>query len=118
MTHRQVAGWFREWQAVWTFELPPEGVGTTVSMSLEFDIGVAGLFVPRKLLGSWVQGLIDDTVEQGRERAQKFARRRREPTQAVQVGQPLLQVYETADGFEVNFAGRTFLIDAVDVSET
>ncbi len=117
LTHRQIIGWFREWRAEWTFRPPPEGHGTTVSLSLEFDIGVAGLFVPRKLLSGWVQGLIDDTVDQGRERAQRFARRRRQPTQAVQVGQPLLQVYETVDGFEVCFAGRTFLIEAGEVPE-
>lgn len=118
LTHRQVDGWFRKWEAVWTFRPPPEGDGTTLSLALEFDLGVAGLFVPRRLLSGWVRGLIDDTVSQGRERAQRFAGRRREPTLAVQVGQPLLKIYETIDGFEVQFAGRTFMIEAKSLSET
>ncbi len=117
LTHRQVVGWFREWQTTWTFRPPPEGRGTTVSLAMELDLGVAGLFVPRKLRDRWIRGLIDDTFDQLRERAQRFARRRREPSRAVEMGQPVLQVYETADGFEVHFAGRTFMIEARDVSE-
>ncbi len=112
LTHRQVEGWFHKWQAVWAFRSPPEGDGTVVSLQLDFDLGVAGYFVPRKLLGAWVRSVIDDTVVNGRQRAQRFARRRREPSQAVPVGQPLLQVFETADGFEVIFAGRTFHLEA------
>ncbi len=118
LTHRQVVGWFRKWQAVWDFRPPPDGQGTVVSLQLELDIGVAGLFVPRKLLGDWVRGYVDETVRQGRERAQIFARRRSEPTQAVPVGEPVLQVYETANGFEIHFAGRTFHVQASDLPET
>ncbi|MCP3961809.1 MAG: hypothetical protein GY719_28535 [bacterium] len=114
MTHRQVKGWFRKWEAVWTFAPPPDGQGTTISLSLDFDLGVAGLFVPRKLLGDWVGGLIQDTLDQGRRRAEKLARSRRELTGAVPVGLPLLQVWETADGFEVRFAGRTFHVEALE----
>ncbi len=115
LIHRQIKGWFREWRAEWTFRPPPEGRGTVISLSLEFDIGMAGFFVPRRFLGDWVRNLIDETVEQARERAMTFARHRREPTQAVPVGEPVLQVYETADGFEVHFAGRTFQIEANDL---
>ncbi len=118
MTHRQVEGWFRKWQAEWTFRPPPEGHGTILSLALELDLGVAGLLVPRKFLAGWVRGLMDDTVDRARERAQTLARRRREPTAAVRVGEPLLTVYETADGFEVSFAGRTFTIEAADLPET
>ena len=118
LTHRQVEGWFRKWEATWTFRPPPEGQGTTLSLALELDLGVAGLLLPRRVLAGWVRGLIDDTVEQARRRAERFARRRREPTQAVRVGQPLLEIYETADGFEVRFAGRVFQIEASDLSAT
>lgn len=117
IVHRQVKGWFRKWEAVWTFAPPPEGQGTTISLGLEFDLGVAGLFVPRRLLSGWVGGLIEGTLDQGRRRAETFARRRREPTKAVQLGQPLLQVWETADGFEVCFAGRTFRIEALEPAD-
>ncbi len=112
LTHRQVEGWFRKWEAVWTFRSPPEGPGTTVSLTLDFDLGVAGFFVPHRLLGNWVRDLIDETVGNGRERVRKLARQRREPTQSVRLGQPVLQVFEIADGFEVCFAGRTFRIEA------
>ncbi len=112
LTHRQVEGWFRKWEAVWTFRPPPRGPGTTVSLTLDFDLGVAGFFVPRKLFSDWVRGLIDDTVVGGRRRVRRFARRRREPAKVVPPGQPLLQVFETADGLEVVFAGRTFFLEA------
>ncbi len=112
LTHRQVEGWFRKWEAVWTFRPPPEGGGTIVSLRLDFDLGLAGYLIPRHLIGGWVQSVIDDTVKNGRRRAQRFALRRREPTEAVAVGQPVLQVFATADGFEVIFAGRTFHLDA------
>ncbi len=118
MLHQQVTGWFRKWEATWTFRPPPQGQGTILSLTLEIDAGVAGLFMPRRLIGGWIQGLIDDTIDQGRERAESFARRHREPTQAVEVGLPVLQVYETASGFEVHFAGRMFQIDAEELSET
>ncbi len=117
LTHRQVAGWFRKWEATWTFRPPPEGGGTIVSLTLDFDLGIAGYFVPRKLLGGWVRSVIDDTVVNGRRRAQRFARRRREPAKAVETGQPLLQVYETAGGFDVIFAGRTFHVEAQESAE-
>ncbi len=114
LIHRQIEGWFRKWEATWAFRSPPEGQGTIVSLTLEFDLGVVSLFVPRKFIANWVGDLIAGTIENARERAQRFARRRREPTQAVRPGRPLLTVYETADGFEVQFAGRTFLIEATD----
>ncbi len=50
LIHHQVEGWFRKWEAVWTFRPPPEGGGTIVSLRLEFDLGVAGFFIPRRLL--------------------------------------------------------------------
>ncbi len=114
LTHHQVEGWFRKWEATWAFRPPPEGPGTVLSLTLEFDLGVVSLFVPRKLFADWVGDLIAETIEAARRRAQRDARRHREPTQAVRVGQPLLTVYENADGFEVHFAGRAFQIEATD----
>lgn len=119
LTHRQVEGWFKKWEATWTFQPPADGSGgTIVSLRLDFDLGVAGLLVPRKSFNNWVSGLMDGTIDHGRRRALRFARREREPTQAVEVGQPLLQVFETADGFEIFFAGQTFHIDARDLPGT
>ncbi len=118
LIHRQVIGWFHEWQATWAFLPPPEGRGSVVSLSVELDAGIAGLLLSRKVLSGWIRGWVDDTVDRLRGRAQRSVRRRREPTPAVELGQPVLQVYETADGFEVCFAGRTFTIDAREVSET
>ena len=115
LIHRQIEGWFRKWQAEWTFRPPPEGQGTILSLALELDLGVASFLVPRKLVAGWVRGVMGDTVDQARERAQALARHRRQPTAAVNVGEPLLEVYETADGFEVKFAGRTFMIEASDL---
>ena len=112
LTHRQIEGWFRKWEATWTFRAPPEGQGTILSLTLDVDLGMVRLLVPRRFLANWVGNQIADTLEQARRRAQELARHRRQPTQAVRLGQPLLTVYETADGFEVQFAGRTFMIEA------
>ena len=112
LTHRQVEGWFRKWEATWTFRTPPDGQGTILSLTLDVDLGMVKLLVPRSFLANWVGNQIADTLEQASRRAQALARGRRQPTQAVQLGQPLLTVYETADGFEVQFAGRTFMIEA------
>ena len=113
LIQRQVIGWFREWQATWTFRSPPKGRGTIVSLALELDFGIAGLWLPRRLLSGWVKDRIDGTVDRLRERVQQFAPRP-ETTPTVEAGQPVLQVYETADGFEVHFAGRVFQIEATD----
>lgn len=112
--HRQVAGRFKKWDATWDFTPRPEDGATTLSLDLDFDLGLARLLVPRRLLSNWVSSLIQDTMDQARERAQRLARGRREPTQAVHLGEPFLQIFETADGFEVCFAGRTFHVDARD----
>ncbi len=113
LEHRQKEGFFKTWNASWSFQEPPDGQGTTVSLSLDLELGVtAGLLIPKKLLRGWIGGLLDDTIARGQERAVRLAGRSREPTQVVHVGQPLLQVFETAEGFEVVFAGRTFVIDA------
>lgn len=117
LIHRQVEGWFKKWEATWTFRSSAESGGTVVSLSLDFDLGVTGLLVPHRLLGNWVGSLIEGMLDQGRQRAERFARRRREPTRAVEVGQPLLQVFETADGYEIRFGGRTFHLEAPDLPD-
>lgn len=116
LIHRQVEGRFRKWEAVWDFRPPPEGDGTTASLTLDFDLGLVGRLLPGRLVGSWVSGLIDRTLEQGGRRARELARSRRQPTQAVELGQPLLEVFETVDGLEVRFAGRTFHLEAYEAS--
>ncbi len=118
LRHQQVKGWFRSWEAEWTFRANPQGHGTTVSMALELDLGMAaGWLVPKRMLRSWMGGLLDDTIAQGRARSARLAEIQRETTQAVGLGQPLLQVFQTVEGFEVHFADRTILIDSLPASK-
>ncbi|MEM7351626.1 MAG: SRPBCC family protein, partial [Acidobacteriota bacterium] len=65
--HHQVAGKFKKWDAAWSFESRPQDGGTLLSLELDFDLGLAGLVVPRRMFRRWVAGLIQDTVDQARE---------------------------------------------------
>ncbi|MEM7585711.1 MAG: SRPBCC family protein [Acidobacteriota bacterium] len=114
LEHHQISGFFKTWEAAWTFRETPDGLATTVSLFLDLELGVgSGLLVPKRLLAAWVGRMLDDTIAQGQKRALQLVERRRQPTSAVQVGQPVLQVFETDGGFEVMFAGRRFVIDAL-----
>ncbi len=117
LEHRQVEGWFRKWEADWAFSRPPEAPGqktpgTTVSLQLAVELGMAGVLVPKRFFRGWMNRMLDQTIRKARSRAPKLIVR--EPTQAVRLGEPILQVFETPDGFEVHFAGRTFHIDSWD----
>ncbi len=113
LEHRQQTGFFKTWNAAWSFQKPPDGEGTTVALSLELEVGItAGLLIPKRLLQSWIGGMLDETIASGQKQAIGLAGRQREPTQVVHVGKPMLQVFEVPNGFEVVFAGRTFVIDA------
>lgn len=112
LRHHQVRGWFKSWDATWTFRPADGGEATIVSLAVELELALAaGLLLPRRFLRGWMSRLLEETLTQGRTRAARLAERQREPTQAVATGQPLLQVFQTAEGYEVHFAGRTFLID-------
>ena len=113
LRHRQIAGALKKWEADWTFHSPPDGDGTTISLRLDLELGFLGFLVPKAVLRRWIRGLLDDTFERAGARARLLAARRpRQPTVAVRVGEPVLQVFETASGFEVRFAGRTFHVEA------
>ncbi len=114
LRQRQAAGWLKKWEAEWSFELPPEGGGTVLGLRLDFELGLLGLVIPRGPLRRWTHNQLDETFAKARARAELLETRQRTPTLAVELGKPLLQVYETPRGFEVCFAGRTFHIDAAE----
>ena len=116
LRHRQTRGLFKSWDASWTFRPAEGGEATIVSLALELELPVtAALLLPKRFLRGWVGRMLEDTLAEGRDRAARLAEQEREPTQAVEVGQPILQIFQTTEGFEVHFAGRTFLIDPSQV---
>jgi len=110
--HRQLAGWFRSWESEWAFHRPPDGKGTTVSLRVDYDLGVRGLITPRFLVQRMSDRLLDETIVRSKARARELMARPR-PEAAVE-GESLLQIYETADGIEVWFAGSTYILKAMD----
>ncbi len=112
MKQRQLTGWFRSWKSDWNFHQPPDGKGTTVSLSVDYDLGVRGLITPRWLVQRMSVRVLDETIARAKVRARELAAKPR--PEAAAEGESLLQIYETPDGLEVWFAGRTYTLKAVD----
>lgn len=100
---QQIRGFFKRWQAVWSFSPSPGGSGTTVSCELDIDLGMMGLLAPARVVQGSVDRFFDDTVA-GAERALRA--RERQPSGAGDRGETLLEVFETRTGLEVWVAGR------------
>ncbi|MCP4661760.1 MAG: hypothetical protein GY856_40680 [bacterium] len=109
---RQVAGWFRSWESEFSFHQPPDGKGTTISLRIDFDLGVRGLIIPRWVIQRMSVRLLDETTARAKARARELMAKPR--PEAAAEGESLLQIYETPDGLELWFAGRTYTLTAVD----
>lgn len=99
----QVKGIFKRWQAVWSFNPSPSGIGTTVSCELDIDLGMMAMIAPARLVQKNVDRFFDDTIA-GAER--EFRNREAESTESESGGETLLEVFETQTGLEVWIAGR------------
>lgn len=103
---RQTAGAFRRWESTWRFSPPPDGSGTTVSLELDFDLGLLEWLSPRAL----VQGALDRLFAEGLQRAGQRLRSPAAPAAAEPAaaaeGDVLLQVFQTEGGLEIVVAGR------------
>lgn len=89
------------WSAQWGFRAPPDGDGTTFSLELATDPGLLG----RATRGTFHRvndHRFDETVA-------AVARQAAARAPAPAAGRRLLVVYETPDGFEVEYAGRTYV---------
>jgi len=57
---RQLSGMARKWEGDWQFQPAPGGEGSVVSCRLEVDLGLFGIFMPRRA----VQRVVDRTFEE------------------------------------------------------
>jgi hypothetical protein len=110
LEQRQVAGTLRRWEAVWRFLEPPDGVGTTLALELEYETGLLGLVAPRRFLDRMFNQRFEDIARAAERRVREL--RARETLAAPAAGERLLEVFETADGLEIRFAGRKYVLVA------
>jgi len=92
------------WSAEWSFRVPPDGDGTTLGLEVETDSGLMG----RATRGTFHRvndHRFDETVAVLGLRARRTAA----PAAAPAAGRRLLAVYETPGGYEVWYAGRTYV---------
>ncbi len=94
-----------KWSADWGFREPPDGDGTAVSLELESESGLLGR-ASRGLFDRINHRRFEATVAAVERRARQLAASAAAPAAD---GRSLLTVYETADGFEVWYAGRRYV---------
>lgn len=100
----QISGFLKKWNSVWNFSPAPGDAGTTVSLELDFDLGMMGMVVPARAIQSEIDRAFDETVEGAkREVLAKIAAR---DAGGEQPGETVLEIWETRTGFEVLVAGR------------
>lgn len=111
--HEQVSGWLKSWRATWRVDSAPDGDGAVLDLELRIELGMFGMLLPNPMRNRWLNGLVDDTFQAVRERAgDLLAEQPRRSTGIIAAGEPIVQVFETASGFEVRLAGRRFHIEA------
>lgn len=95
------------WTAEWEFREPPESGGTTLSLDLESESSLLGL-ASRRLFERINHRRFEATVAAITRRTRQLAAAGAGPGEPAE-GRSLLVVYETADGFEVWYAGRRYV---------
>jgi len=109
LSQRLLEGQFKKWESRWRVVAPPDGEGSTVSLSMDVNPGFVGRLLPS---GVW-RGMLDRLFEECLAGAEAQALALCEqPAPAPPHHDVLLQVFETADGLEVWVEGRRFLIES------
>lgn len=107
MRQVQLEGWFKRWDARWRFLDPPDREGTTVSLTVDLDLGLVGLLSPRSLIDSTIEELFGQVVQGARSRVEEVIRARGSGTEA---GETLVEILEAPGGLYVTWAGRRFVL--------
>ena len=107
---RQLQGRLKRWDLVWKFEPPPEGLGTTLSLEIDFDLGIVGRLTPARVIQRGLDQLFQDVVQNGRDRLRELA--------AAAPGDPegaaLMTVFSTPSGLEIQLEGRRYRLLPID----
>jgi ribosome-associated toxin RatA of RatAB toxin-antitoxin module len=105
----QLEGQFKKWEARWRVIAPPEGEGSTVSLSMDVDPGFVGRLLPSGVWRGMLDRLFEDCLTGIEEMAEGLAEK---PETSPIDHKVLLQIFETDDGLEVWVEGRRFLVDS------
>jgi len=104
----QLEGMFKKWEAQWRIAAPPDGEGSTVTLSMDVDPGIVGRLLPG---GVW-RGILDRLFEDCLTGIEEMAEERFERPEPLRADhEVLLQVFETDTSLEVWVEGRRFVVD-------
>jgi ribosome-associated toxin RatA of RatAB toxin-antitoxin module len=111
MKQTQVEGWFKSWEADWRFIEPPDKSGTTISLALELDMGMLGLFASGRMIQKSVDQMFAEMTRNVERRALAASVKRR-----ASIGSegPLLELFQTETGLELWFEGRQYFLQPAD----
>jgi ribosome-associated toxin RatA of RatAB toxin-antitoxin module len=117
VNQKQIAGRFKKWEADWRFLPSPDGNGTTLSVTLDIDFGILGMFVPQQKVANAVNEWFTQLAQKTEERTRKRLLQRPPAPSAAgpSAGAPaeiVLQVYQTTEGLEVWIGQQRFFIPA------
>jgi len=113
MKLHQVKGRFKKWEAHWRFLLPPDKDGTTLSATLELELGgILGAFVPPRMIRGGVDRMFENMMKAAQRRARRLSAERGRETGVE--GEILLEVFQTTGGLEVWIGGRKYLLPDAD----
>ncbi len=115
MKQTQIRGWFKSWEAEWRFIEPPGKIGTTISLALDLDMGILGLFASSRMIQKSVDQMFADMTRNVERRARALSAKRMKagaPTDLEDA--PLFELFETATGLELWFEGQKYYLHPAD----
>jgi hypothetical protein len=110
---RQIAGRVKKWDAEWNLLPTPDGKGTSLSVALDIELGILGLFVPQRTVRNGVNEWFGQLARRVEERVRCVLAERQpaSPTAGCDDrGETLLQVYQCPDGLEVRVGGQRYYL--------
>jgi len=111
---RQIEGPFKRYDGEWRFASTPDGSGTTLSLALDFEIGLIGAFIPKRVIQSTFDEFFAKMVDnvRARARAAPVAQREAQAMGQEAARETLLEVFRTPGGLEVWIGGQRHFIKA------
>ena len=109
----QLEGFFKKWETHWRFLESPNGEGTTLIAEADFDLGLFGRLMPRRVLQDTFDRMFEEVMDKARARAHAILSEETLSAPAAAQELPLLEIHESDRGLEVRMGGRRYRIEAV-----
>lgn len=109
----QLEGFSKRWETHWRFLESPDGEGTTVVATIEFDLGIWGRLTPRRFVQDAIDRMFEELMNKARARARAILLEETLSGPAKDLNEALLEVYESDRGLELRFGGRRYRIEAI-----